>query len=71
VSLIRGLLSKFIPTYTVAGSKFNQLVVDINNVPCHWMVCIIFLSYIENVTWKDCSLHYPAHILCFVCQLEI
>jgi hypothetical protein len=35
VSLIRGLLNKFIPTYTVAGSKFNQLVVDINNVSCH------------------------------------
>ena len=50
VSLIRGLLNKFIPTYTVAGSKFNQLVVDINNVPCHWMVCIIFLS-IRNSVW--------------------
>ena len=32
VSLIRGLLNKFIPIYTVAGSKFNQLVVDINGM---------------------------------------
>ena len=53
VSLIRGLLNKFIPTYTVAGSKFNQLVVDINNVSCHWMVYMIFLS-IRNSVWLKC-----------------